>query len=50
MSDDIAKILTGIVAVALVTSLVLKNRKTAQVLTTAGGIFDSALNLVITGN
>lgn len=48
-SQILAKVLTGIVGVALVTTLVLNGHQTASVLSAAGGAFDNSLGTAITG-
>jgi hypothetical protein len=47
--DNVTKIAVAIVGVAMITALVLPNRNTAQVLTSAGGVFTSALGTAING-
>jgi hypothetical protein len=47
--NDVTKVLTAIVGVALITSLVLPGRQTAQVLTAAGGVFNNSLGTAIKG-
>jgi PRD1 phage membrane DNA delivery len=47
--NNITKVLTAIVGVALVTALVLPGRQTAQVLNAAGNVFSNSLNTAIKG-
>lgn len=47
--DNITKVLTAIVGVAMVTALVLPGRQTAQVLQAAGGVFNNSLGTAIKG-
>ena len=47
--DNVTKVLTAIVGVAMVTALVLPGRQTASVLTAAGGVFNNSLGTAIKG-
>jgi len=46
---DLTKVLMGIVGVAMITALVLPGRQTAQVLKSAGGVFNGALDTDVRG-
>jgi hypothetical protein len=49
LSSTVAKVLTGIVGVALVTTLVMNGHQTASVLGAAGTAFNGALGTAIEG-
>lgn len=46
---DLTKIAVAVVGVAMVTALVLPGRQTAQVLQSAGKVFNGALSTAISG-
>jgi hypothetical protein len=48
-SGTVAKVLTGIIGVALVTTLVLNGHQTASVISAAGGAFNQSLGTAIKG-
>jgi hypothetical protein len=47
--DNVTKVLTAIVGVAMITALVLPGRQTASVLAAGGTVFNNALGTAITG-
>ena len=49
LSSTVAKVLTAIVGVALVTTLVMNGHQTASVLSAAGTAFNGALGTAIEG-
>jgi hypothetical protein len=49
VSSNIAKVLTAVIGVALVTTLVMNGHQTASVLGAAGTAFNNALGTAITG-
>jgi hypothetical protein len=49
LSGTVAKVLTGIIGVALVTTLVMNGHQTASVLSSAGTAFNNALGTAIEG-
>jgi hypothetical protein len=48
-ANNVAKVLTALIGVALVTTLVLNGHQTASVLSSAGTAFNTALGTAITG-
>jgi hypothetical protein len=48
-ANNVAKVLTALIGVALVTTLVMNGHQTASVLSSAGKAFNSALGTAITG-
>jgi hypothetical protein len=48
-TNNVAKVLTALIGVALVTTLVMNGHQTASVLTAGGKAFNSALGTAIEG-